>query len=177
MRNKLLIVAILVGAGIGVWKVAQNRQSSRPNIANTEQLISYACDEAIADARKYDGVSLDYSVDSIKSVDTILGRVHDSYARDPKSVHVNGISIEYGAYVGEVIRRNEPGAYWTKDSALGEKMYPLHWGADEAFPVTWCSKRIINGDEDNIWVKYTALKEGLAKPTGKVNVPNSSKPH
>ena len=177
MRDKLLIVAILVGAGIGVWKIAQERQSSRPNITNTEQLISYACDEAIADARKYDGILLDYSVDSIRTVDAVLGRLHNSYKQNPASIRVDGLALEYGAYVGEVIRRHEPGTYWTKDSELGQRSYPLHWGNDEAFPIAWCSKRIINGDEDNIWFKYTALKDGLAKPPKKANVPNPGKPH
>jgi len=173
MRMKLLAAAVIVGGMVGVWKIVEERPG-KPTLNDTAQFISYASDAAVADAKRFDGMDLDYSVDSIKSVDAILSRVHDSYARDPESVHVNGISIEYGAYVGEVIRRSEPGAYWTKDSALGEKIYPLHWGTDEAFPIAWCSKRIINGDEDSISFKYTALKEGLAKPIKKANVPNSA---
>jgi hypothetical protein len=176
MRMKLLAAAVIVGGIVAVWKIIEERPA-KPNLENIATFISYACDAAVADAKKFDGVNLDYSVGSIKSVDTILGRMHDSYVRNPGSVHLNGISIEYGAYVGEVIRRSEPNAYWTKDSELGEKIYPLHWGADEAFPIAWCSKRIINGDEDSIWFKYTALKEGLAKPTNKANTPNSGKPH
>jgi hypothetical protein len=172
MRMKLLAAAVIVGGLVGVWKIVEERPG-KPRLDDTAQFISYACDAAVADAKKFDSVDLDYSVDSIKSVDAILGRVHDSYVRDPGAVHVNGISMEYGAYVGEVIRRSEPGAYWTKNSELGEKMYPLHWGSDEAFPIGWCSKRIINGNEDSVWAKYSAMK-GLLE-SKKPNVSKSGK--
>jgi hypothetical protein len=93
-------------------------------------------------------------------VDAILGRVHENYLTNPSSIHVRGLSTEYGAYVGEVIRRNEGNAYWTRDSDVaGEKSYPLHWNAGESFSLAWCARRITDGDEDSIWVKYSILKD------------------
>ncbi len=170
MQKKLLLAALLIGSILGVWRAVEERQESKhPHFANTEQFISYACDQAIAEAQKYDGITLDYSVDSLKKVDTILGRVHDLYLRDPSSIHVNGISLEYGAYVGEVVRRNEPGAYWTEDSELGKKLYPLHWNKIESFPLAWCSKRIVNGDEDSIWIKYTVMKDSVRQKNENTN--------
>jgi hypothetical protein len=179
MEKKLVMLALLVAVIIGVWRFAKERQAAKnPHFANTEQLISYACDQAIAEAQKYDGITLDYSIDSLKNVDTILGRVHDLYVKNPSSVHVQGISLEYGAYVGEVIRRNEPGAYWTKDSQIvGEKSYPLRWSNGESYPLAWCSKRIINGDEDLIWIKYKVIKECIREKDGKVYVPGPDKAH
>lgn len=130
------------------------------NLTDTTQLISYACDQALQDAQAHDQVTLDYSIASLKEVDEILGRAHEDYVKDPSSLSVRGISAEYGAYVGEVIRRSEPGTYWTRDSkGAGEKSYPLHWKGGECFPMAWCAKRIINGDEDSIWGKYTLLKD------------------
>ena len=62
--------------------------------------------------------------------------------------------------MGEAIRRNEPNAYWTRDSKVaGEKSYPLHWNAGESYPLAWCSRRITDGDGDSIWIKYSVLKD------------------
>jgi hypothetical protein len=179
MEKKLVMAALLIAVAIGVWRFVEKRQEEKnPHFANTEDLISYACDHAVAEAQKYDGITLDYSIDSIKKVDTILGRVHDLYVKNPSAVEVRGISLEYGAYVGEVIRRNEPGTYWTKDSQVaGEKSYPLHWNSTESYPLAWCSRRIINGDEDLIWIKYTVIKQRIGEKNQKPNAPETDRTH
>jgi hypothetical protein len=163
MRDNLVIAALAIGFAIGLFQIAQEQQAKKhPKLATTDQFISYACDHAIADAESYDHIRLDYSVASLKQVDQILGRVHEAYARNSSSVSISGLSAEYGAYVGEVIRRNEPNAYWTRDSKImGEKSYPLHWNGGESYPFAWCSKRITSGDEDSIWIKYSALKHRI----------------
>jgi hypothetical protein len=161
VKRNLVIVAVLVGCAIAIRNVAKEREAARhPHFATTEQFISFASDHAVMDARQYDHVTLDYSLGSLKQVDKILGRVHDSYVAKPASVSLSGVSAEYGAYVGEVIRRNEPNAYWSRDSqVMGEKSYPLHWNAGEPYPFAWCSRRITNGEEDSIWMKYAVLKD------------------
>jgi hypothetical protein len=170
MKSKFLVAAVLVGALIGAWKISKEREA-QPDLANTEQFISYASDQAVADAQKFDGITLDYSIDSIKNVDAVLGQVHDSYVKNPDSVQVEGVAAEYGAYVGEVIRRHEPGTYWTKDSkTMGQKIYPLHRGSSETYPIAWCAHKVINGDEDNIWTKYTVLRDDVLKAYGKKDV-------
>jgi hypothetical protein len=69
--------------------------------------------------------------------------------------------------IGEVIRRTETNVRWERDHpVMGEKAYPLHWGKGDSFPMGWCEKRIVNGDEDNVWVKYTVLKQN----NGSVNL-------
>ena len=165
MKRNYLVVALLAGCAIGVFRIARERAAQRhPSIATTEQFISYACDQALADADRYDHIRLDYSVSSLKQVDLILGQIHDQYAKNPASISLSGMSVEYGAYVGEVIRRNEPGAYWSRDSqAMGEKAYPIHWAAGESYTFAWCSRRITDGEGDNVWIKYSALKERSSK--------------
>jgi hypothetical protein len=161
MKLKLVILALVVGGSLGIWQSVQEWQARRnPNLSTTEQFISFACDQALADAQRYDHIKLDYSVGSLKLVDEILDQAHIAYAKNPASISISGMAAMYGAYVGEVIRRDEPGVYWTRDSeAAGEKSYPLHWKG-ESFPLAWCAKRIANGDEDSIWAKYVALRDG-----------------
>jgi hypothetical protein len=129
----------------------------------TEELIEYLSGQAVEDARTNNQIDLDYSTDSIKRVEDILGKVHEQYLKDPASVSERGLGSAYGAYIGECIRRSEPGAYWERDSAVsavsGEKSYPIHWGSGESYPMAWCRRRIIEGDGDNVWIKYTVLKE------------------
>jgi len=158
VNRKLLILALIIGGAVGVWRVVHERVT--PSFATPEEFIAFACDHAVADAQSYEHIKLDYSVDSLKQVDQILGHVHDAYVKNPASISLRGISAEYGVYVGEVIRRNQPNVYWTRDSKVaGEKSYPLHWKAGESYPMTWCSERITNGDEDSIWIKYSVLND------------------
>ncbi len=161
MNRKLLVAVLIAGGSIGVWRARQERYAqTHPNLGTTEAFIGYACQQAVADAAQYDRITLDYSIGSLKQVDQILGRVHENYLENPGSISLRGLSAEYGAYVGEVIRRNEPNAYWTRDSQVaGEKSYPLHWNAGESYPIAWCARRIANGDEDSIWIKYSILKD------------------
>lgn len=158
MNRKLLILALIVGGGVGIWKVIHERVT--PSLATTEEFIAFGCDHAIADAETYEHIKLDYSIESLKQVDQILGHVHESYLKNPSSISLRGVSAEYGAYVGESIGRNQPNAYWTRDSkVVGEKTYPLRWKAGESYPIAWCSRRITNGDEDSIWIKYSVLND------------------
>lgn len=156
--SSLISVAVAVLA-IGITVVRRARQSEAPTFANTDQFIQYMAAQAVSDARQQDHVNLDYSVESIKTVDQVLGRLHDQYAKDPSSVSATGLGSAYGAYVGEVIRRSERGAKWERDDPVaGEKSYPLIWAAGRSFPMTWCYHRIVNGAEDDIWFKYAVLK-------------------
>jgi hypothetical protein len=122
---------------------------------------------AVSDAKENNHIFLDYTPESIQNVENILGGLHDQYVKNPSSVSANGLGSAYGAYIGEVIRRSEAGARWERDDPVaGEKSYPFHWGGRVSFPMTWCYDRIVNGPEDNVWVKYQALKEKRAKSRG-----------
>jgi hypothetical protein len=156
-----LIAVVIVGCTLGIWKAAQERAAQRhPSLDTTESFIAFACQQALTDAETYDHIKLDYSVASLKQVDQILSLAHTAYVKNASSVNLRGMSAEYGAYVGEVIRRSEPNVYWTRDSqAMGEKSYPLHWKDGESYPFTWCAERITNGDQDSIWIKYSVMKD------------------
>jgi len=124
------------------------------------EFAQFLATEAVRDAKENNHVLLDYTPESIKTVESILGSVHDQYVKNPSSVSAIGLGLAYGAYVGEVIRRSENGAKWERDDPVaGEKSYPLHWGGRVSFPLTWCNKRIVNGPEENVWNKYLALKQ------------------
>ena len=124
------------------------------------EFTQWMATEAVKDARENNHVSLDYTPESIQKVEQILGDLHDKYVKDHSSISANGLGSAYGAYIGEVIRRSEPGARWERDDPVGgEKSYPIVWGAGHSYPMAWCYHRIVNGPEDNVWVKYRVLKQ------------------
>jgi hypothetical protein len=114
----------------------------------------------VKDAHDNNRLILDYTPDSIQSVEKILGSLHDQYVKNPSSVSANGLGSAYGAYIGEVIRKTGPGSKWERDDPVGgEKSYPIIWGGENSYPMAWCYRRIVNGPEDNVWIKYRVLKE------------------
>jgi hypothetical protein len=160
MKQTLVIGIILLGL-IGIFLLQRRgKNSSEMKFASTDDFIRYLADQAVQDAQKQSHVHLDYSVDSIKRAEGVLGQPHDQYAKDPSSVSAKGLGSAYGAYVGEVIRRSEPGARWGRGDAVGgPKSYPLIWGPGHSYPMAWCYHRIVSGPEDNVWIKYCVLKD------------------
>ncbi len=55
-----------------------------------------------------------------------------------------------------MIRRTHGGHREKEDTATGQSL-PLQWERGTSFPATWCDKRIRNGEEDTIWLKYEVL--------------------
>jgi hypothetical protein len=85
-----LIIALIVGCSLGVWKVIRERGQGAPSFTTVEEFIGFASQSAVTDARTYDHIDLDYSVDSLKQVDQILGRVHDTCIKNhPRSICVD----------------------------------------------------------------------------------------
>jgi hypothetical protein len=177
LKSTPVIAVLLVSAALLFFLWHRNKRGAERTFKTTDEFIQWLASEAEKDAERENHVRLDYSIESIKSVEKILGQLHDQYALNPSSVSVKGLGSAYGAYVGEVIRRSEPGARWERDDAVGgEKSYPLIWGAGHSYPLGWCQKRIIYGDGDNVWVKYYILKErasGPKAPGFKVSRPRS----
>jgi len=123
-----------------MWFWQRKDQLATPReFKSTDECIQFMATAAVADAEKQDHVRLDYTIDSIKKVEEVLGRMHGQYVKDPKSLSVNALANMYGAYIGEVIRRSEPGTKWERDHPVfGPKTYPLHWSAGDSFPMAWC---------------------------------------
>jgi hypothetical protein len=158
MGLHLLIVYVLVGVS-ACFCLAQTPPAQK-SPKTTQDFIDFLCAEAVKDAQTESHIHLDYTVESIKRVEGVLGSLHDLYVRNHSSVAVNALAMAYGAYIGEVIRKTEPNVRWEKSDAVGgEKSYPLIWAGGHAYPMAWCYRRIVNGDEDNVWNKYQAIKE------------------
>ena len=114
---------------------------------------AYALD-AVDSAKRNFGVTLDWSIESIRQIETMLGQLHDAIHRErPSDDEIEAFSKMMGSYVGEVIRR-EHGGSWGMLKA-GDEQFPGlslgHWPWSRAY------KRIVNGPEDNVWHYYVML--------------------
>ena len=157
-----LVFSVLAVAAIAYASFLRNPRKPlrRPEFKTTQEMMTLLAAEAVKDAERENQINLDYSPQSIEQVEAILGKIHEQYMKDKASISVNGLAMAYGAYIGEAIRRSEPGSSWERDHPVGgEKSYPLRWKTGESFPCGWCYKRISNGPEDNVWHKYQMLKE------------------
>ena len=103
-------------------------------------------------------VTLDFSHDSIKNVDRVLGEFHEDYAKTKNEKGLVGIAIAFAAYIVSVIERNStPGEWKRNDPDLGEETFPFDWHGTTIFPVGWCLKRMIDGKQDSVWFKYKTI--------------------
>jgi hypothetical protein len=163
VRIFLFIGALSILMGFFFWRSKKQVKAAQPSFQTTEELIAYLSEEARDIAKKSYAIDLDYTVESIKRVDEILGKLNLEYVKDNSKPGMRGLASAFGAYVGEVIRRHHQGTTWKQDHpTVGEKTYPIHWDGGESFPMAWCYKRIVNGEEDNVWHKYVVLKETRA---------------
>jgi len=113
---------------------------------------------ALRVAKEHYGVTLDFSHQSVREVERILGEIHNDYKRTKNEEGLRGLAAEFGAYIITVIEKNTERGVWEADhSTIGPRTFPFHWKGTTIFPFGWCLKRIFDGDSDNVWVKYEAF--------------------
>ncbi len=136
-----LAMALLLVLCASLFLMWRRSRSGERAFKSTDEFIQWLASQAVEDAESQNHIHLDYSVESIKSVEKILGQLHEQYAKNPSSISEKGLGSAYGAYVGEVIRRSEPGARWERDdAAAGEKSYPLIWASRAFLPASLVQK-------------------------------------
>jgi len=158
----ILVLAALAGAGFLFARRRAQRTVASPlrEFASTQEMMDWLAGEAVDIARQNGVAGLDYSTESIRLAEDVLAKLHDEFQRTRSMDGVKGLASAFGAYIGECIRRSEPGTRWERDHpTMGERSYPLHWRGGESFPMGWAFKRITNGPEDNVWHKYVVLKD------------------
>jgi hypothetical protein len=131
---------------------------------------------AVERAKSGYGITLNYSPDSVKQVETVLAMKYNMQKAQPMSERdVADAAHLWGAYIGEVMKRKRP-AHWMRDSsAAGEGALPIVFNdtGEESYPCVWVYHRLKNGEEDNVWVKFSFI----SRPGGlKQYFPHKDKP-
>ncbi|NLM22266.1 MAG: hypothetical protein GX207_11095 [Peptococcaceae bacterium] len=124
-------------------------------------------DGAVKVAKKSYQLNLNYSVDSLRTAEKVLSKLHEEV---PKRVpfklfkrggmteqQIMSAAMVMGAYVGEVIRRIH-GGEWVQEDIQGQKdVIFLRVNGNNIFPIGKVYRRIKNGPEDDIYFYYQVL--------------------
>jgi len=123
-----------------------------PRFKNPDEMMEYMAHQTTRWVKNDRDIKLDYSIESIKIVEQELSRISQEVDKGKPQEGTFGIAIGHGAYVGECLRRKYGGA-WAYDHAVGGKQsFPLALKEGPTlFPVTWCYKRLIGGEEHNVY--------------------------
>jgi hypothetical protein len=113
--------------------------------------------EAVKSARQEHQVILDFSPASVQRLEEdILAKLHEAHLKTPMSEHdLSRLSIRWGAYLGETLKRSRPGRWHRDSKKIGRGTTPVVFApGTEAFPRSWVYKRITDGPEDNVAFKF-----------------------
>ncbi|HZV36506.1 MAG TPA: hypothetical protein VFB72_18155 [Verrucomicrobiae bacterium] len=125
-----------------------------PEEPETEALMQEGVSQVLELAQE-NGVTLDFSDDSINEVEKMLAECHAEYKKAKSEEGFYGLGVMFGAYIGEVIKRKGLGGNWARNHPdMGEDSFPFYWRGHALFLCAWCHKRIFDGDGDNVAFKY-----------------------
>lgn len=132
-----------------------------PKIA--EAASAYSLD-ALDLATENFGITLDWSDESIRRVEDMLGQLHVGVplAKPPKDLDWT-FAKAFGSYVGEVLRRNH-GGEWGVVQLEGQTFPGVQQpGGRLCWPWGRAYNRIVDGPENNMWHYYQLLIEPPAE--------------
>jgi hypothetical protein len=155
------IAAFFLAAAL-LFASACHRNRGNDSPENMDKYMASLSAQAVKRAGSSYGVNLDYSPDSVKEVEKILAAKYELQKAHPMAeTEIADAADLWGAYIGEVVKRVHP-AHWVRDSDVAGKnalpiVYEDHSG--ESYPCAWVYRRLKNGDEDNVWVKFHLLTQ------------------
>jgi hypothetical protein len=154
--QKIIIIGAILIVSFFLIRVLTWKKKS-PRTTDLNATMMGLADDAVKLAEER-GIELDYSPGSVEQVEQMLAPFHELRSRAQLSdEELDRNAHRFGAYIGEVLRRMH-GGHWTQDhDVVGPNSYPFHWKCGQTFPIAWCGKRIINGDEDNVWFKFQVV--------------------
>ena len=128
--------------------------------AKIEQIVAAYAEDAVEFARNEFGLTLDWTEDSVKHIETMLAKLHNDMPRArPTDEQVFQFAKALGSYVGEVFRKNHGAAWGTV--TLGGDSFPgmrADRTGGEFWPWGKAYNRLKNGPEDNVWHYYCYLR-------------------
>ena len=130
--------------------------------------------DAIDFARDHFGVELDRSEGSVKRIEEMLHQMHSELVEaKPSQERIYSFAKMFGSYVGEVFRQHH-GGQWGVATIDVEPIPAIKAEAGAMFwPWGKVQGRLVNGEEDNVWLYYTVLRERIDK-AGETPTPDGS---
>jgi hypothetical protein len=171
---------IIIGTVVGSFFVlgamlifvkGTNGPAPVPKFKDTDEMMVYFANETTTWVKQDKGIDLNYSMESIEVIEDALDRISKEVNKTNPQRGTLGTAMGYGAYIGEVFRRRLGGTWSADHPIAGTGSYPLTMQSNNVtFPVGWCWKRLINGEEDNVYHKAMAAASGWHNGTNLTNV-------
>jgi hypothetical protein len=146
-------VAICAVVGVQMLRTYLGKRKVRSDFDYAMQVVAK---QAVRHAKAQYQVKLDFSSASIDRIEEMLGRIHEDHLKKPLTEKELSLqSIQWGAYIGEALKKIEPGRWQRGSEKVGSGTMPVVFdSALEAFPCSWAYKRIADGPDDNITFKF-----------------------
>ena len=126
-----------------------------------EMMQSYA-DRAVQTARDRFGFELDYSEQSIESLETILASVSGSLNLLENEEVEEQVKL-WGGYLGEAVRRYWSGAWDLIQYPGSAAAVPtLVISGSQLYPLLKVYRRLTMGEGENVWKFYEQIRSRLA---------------
>jgi hypothetical protein len=115
--------------------------------------------EAVTIARDRYSVTLDFSEASVRQLETLLAGMHTGLPKPgdparPSDQWITSVAVTFGAYLGEILRRNL-GGEWLKQNPKAPGSLPaLNIHGDIVTPCRKVRKRILEGPVENVAFFY-----------------------
>lgn len=126
---------------------------------NIQEIAAAYTLDAIDVAKQNFKVVLDRTESSIQKVENILDILHRSLSKgSPSEETIMTFSKLFGSYIGEIYRQYHS-AEWGLIEIEGESVVGLKNIQEEIIFWPWgrVYHRIINGEEENVWIYYQSL--------------------
>ncbi|MGC1781950.1 MAG: hypothetical protein WA708_05485 [Acidobacteriaceae bacterium] len=125
-----------------------------------EMMQSYAAD-AVRIAGERFGFALDYSDESVKSLETILSTTASGLNPSDSGAVEREVKL-WGAYLGEVVRKRWDGA-WDLTSYPGRvaAVPTLIVAGSQLYPLMKVYRRLTMGEAENVWMFYEKIRGRL----------------
>lgn len=155
----LLMAAI---TGLAIW-IIKNMRTLQPG-----EVIEAFAKDAVTDAKAQFDLTLDYSPASIEHLERIVAAKYEELQEKPiLPIQMEALSKVWGAYLGEVIRRQRGGTWSTAKEGPYAGLCILQSGADQICTLGKVYKRLVNGEVDNLFF-YSQV---ILKPAGLSKLP------
>lgn len=124
-----------------------------------EAEIQTACQQALQFADMYFPATLDYSEKSLEGIEYSCDEVEYSMPGGKSTHNINILAWYWGAYIGEIFRRNCGGhwEYWEDEYGKTIALVTPKNGA--VFPMSKVQKRLQMGKTENLVQYYQSMKD------------------
>lgn len=130
-----------------------------------EYNIDKISQEAVAIAKQQYQIELDYSLDSIQQVESILGRLSERYEAEGSLDQLDHWALVFDAYIVMCLEKSDIQGK-ILDVVTPEATVEFSYMIEERWQLNvyqWCYNRIVYGDGDNVWAKYDYVRMLMLK--------------